>query len=96
MSPLLWHLASLLLRTYCWLARPSSATVPPGWLIMGIRPSGAYTAVRSPVGDPNQDGTYGTVDVSIQPDGELDARIYCNSTPIVVDERHVACRGGQS
>lgn len=62
---LLW-LSSLLLRVVCAFARPSSMRCPPRWWFDGIRPSGEFTCLYTPVVE------------SDAPGDELDARIYCD------------------
>ena len=51
MSPLLWFLASLLVRLWCELTRPSTFTCPRGTSPMGVRPSGHTTCDVVPEDD---------------------------------------------
>jgi hypothetical protein len=76
--PVLLWLASLLLRVVCAIARPSSMRCPPHWWPNGIRTDGTFACAQPLTGDPDRDGTYGTQDVSVEPDGVLDGRIYCD------------------
>ncbi len=97
MSPLLWWLASAALRLYCAVMRPRALECPRGfWLPTGIRPSGDFACAPLVTGDPARDGAGGSRDDSVQPEGELAGAIYCVSgeRAIVVDDRHVECRGG--
>jgi len=77
--PLLLVVASWLLRLYCAVARPSSVRCPPRWhLPTGVRQDGSFACAQPLVGgDPDRDGTHGTRDESIEPDGALEGRIYC-------------------
>jgi hypothetical protein len=69
-APLLWWLASWLLRLYCAVARPRELTCPPHtWLPNGIRPSGEFACAPALTGDVRRDGAGGTRDDSVQPEG---------------------------
>jgi hypothetical protein len=77
-----------------YFLHPSRAQCPPQWHNNGIRPSGAFDCTRTPVGDPDWDGTHGRPDRSVVPPGRIPGRIYCTGGmhPIVVDDRAVGCQ----
>lgn len=78
----------------CALRHPRGATCPHGWwLAKGVRRSGEYVCRPAPIGDDMRDSRGVLVDHSMQPDGELVGRVYCepNAIPTIVDTRAVAC-----
>ena len=91
---LLCSFASLAMLFLAMATTPTRAVCPPGWYLNGVRSSGAYCCVRTPVGDPDWDGTWQRPERSVQPPGELCGRIYCTggSRPIVVNERVAGCQ----
>jgi hypothetical protein len=98
-APLLWWLASWLLRLYCAVARPRELTCPPHtWLPNGIRPSGEFACAPALTGDVRRDGAGGTRDDSVQPEGEIGGRIWCaaGEQAVVMGERRVGCEAVRS
>ena len=80
----------LLLSLACVLAatfvRPDRGRCPPHFWINGIRPSGLFSCLRTPI-----------VESDSPADAELDGELWCgvNAMPTVIDERDVRCaRGG--
>ena len=89
-----WLFLSAILLAAGFMIRNDQAHCPPSWHNTGVRPSGNFSCVRAPVGDPRQDGTFGQPDTSVVPPGEIRGRIWCTSGmhPIVVDDRTVGCQ----
>lgn len=94
MPETLYAALTLVLQVLAMLVTPARATCPSGHYVNGIRPSGAFSCLPTPVGDPEYDGTYGKPDRSVQPPGELESRIYCTggTHPVVRDHRTVGCQ----
>ena len=80
MSPLLFWLASAVLRAWCFVSRPHALSCPPRFhLATGVRRDGSFACAQPLVGgDPNRDGTHGTRDESVEPPGTIDGRIWCD------------------
>lgn len=77
-------LLSILVLATASAAAPRSASCPAGhgWMNNGIRPSGEFSCLHHSV-----------VESDAPADRELRGRLYCgpNETPIVINERAVAC-----
>jgi hypothetical protein len=92
-------IASVILLCYSMAVEPDHAECWPGWYVANLRPSGVYTCMRVPCGDPLYDGAGGFPDRTVDLSGEIRGRIYCTggSHPIVVlarrdaDARVVGC-----
>lgn len=76
------------------LTQPTRASCPRGWHHNGVRTGGDFVCEPAPVGDPDQDGTWGHPERSVVPDERLPGKVYCTSgaKPIVVNERTVGCQ----
>lgn len=91
-------IASIVVLCCAMVTRPSAARCPPAWHLNGVRPSGAFTCLRVPGGDPALDGAFGTRDGAVDLPGELRGRIYCTggSHPIIIltdrESRTVGCQ----
>lgn len=103
MSPLLYHLASLLLRLYCYVTRPTAITCAPGHSLEGVRiqgPSRGESACVASYLDRTRDDREGyPTDAPKLP--RFEVRVYCRegTEPRVLSERRVACvqtRGARS
>lgn len=88
-APLLFYLASLALRLYAAVTRPSQAQCPHGgwWLGTGVQRDGSFTCRLDHDARewPPLDG---------KPDAVLSGRIYCRAEEqaVVVTFNRVACR----
>lgn len=109
-STLIWALISLWALLVSTCLRPTEARCPENYhLATGIRRDGSFVCWPSPVLPPgheamtpaqrydylmDNDGTFGHPELSVQPDGEIESRIYCTggAQPIVRDHRTVGCQ----
>lgn len=85
---------SILVLALCALLGPRHATCPDGWwLAKGVQPDGSYVCRPAPIGDDARNARGILVDHSVQPDGELEGRVYCpeNAIPTIVDTRGIDC-----
>lgn len=76
-------------------AQPDRADCGPDMFSDGIRPSGAYTCLRKPGGDPRFDGAGGSPDRTIDRPGWRVGRIWCTggTQPVAwSDGRHYGCQ----
>lgn len=91
---LFFTLVSILILCVAMTIHPTHARCPDTWHGDGVRPSGEFHCLPTPIGDPDYDGTYLRPERSTQPPGELHGRIYCTggSHAIVIDERTVGCQ----
>lgn len=80
------------------VAHPTRGECPkPGWYVDGVPADGHYQCFRVPVGDDERLPNGHVVDHSVQPDGVIDGRVFCQpgaTIPVVVDYRTVECRKG--
>ena len=96
MSPLLFWFASLLLRAYTAVARPSSLTCPPGTYANGVRPSGATQCVLAPSGTGSEECVAGGACGPWPPQPALDVRVWCSGVEQPrTDGRRVWCADGR-
>ena len=80
MSPLLFAIASTLLRVWSALARPTSATCPPRWWLSEVWAEGRYVC-SMPVRSDEDTETRG-----------VEGRIYCEGRAVQVgDGRSIRC-----
>jgi len=88
MTEILCYLLSALVLCLAFFTRPTHAACPHGWWMPeGVRRTGEFVCRPVPVGDDVRTPRGILVDHSVQPDGHVYLRVYCqpNAIPTIVD-----------
>jgi hypothetical protein len=97
LADLLGVLLSIALSCCSFVLRPNRAQCPPSFYASGLHPSGEFTCLAAPAGDPEFDGWRGGPDATIERPWWFKSRIWCTggAHPIVVltdrEARTVGC-----
>ena len=92
-----FFLLTLAVLAMVTIARPTHARCPDGWwLSEGVRETGEYSCVRRAAEQLERTPHGGWIDVSEQPPGKIESRVYCTGgmRAVTVDGVDVGCQPG--